>query len=623
VPVHHAKDEVVDLDVLENPPASCGHLLRDRVRATPTGEAYQYFRGEELEHRTWQETWDEVVVWAAALVDLGIETGDRVAICAATRIEWVWANWGILLAGAATTTVYSSSNAEAVAFILADSGSRIVFAEDAGQVEKLRVRRHQIPDVAAVVVLDGEAGGRSVSYDDWVISLDDFLARGRAALARDAGVVDRRLEGLTPDSLSTIIYTSGTTGNPKGAELPHRALVYEGVAVRSIGILGPDDLQYLWLPLAHVFGNTLVMIAVATGCPTCVDGRIDLIVPNLAVVRPTWMGAAPRIFEKAYAAVEATLAEATGVKAKLGTWAFSVGRRMAEAKEAGATPSPALRAQYALADRLVLSRVRERFGGRVRFFISGSARLDPKLSWWFAGIGMPILEGYGLTETAAATCVNRPLPGCHQHGSIGWPLPRTQARIAEDGELLIKGPGVMTRYHGQPEATDAVFTEDEFFHTGDIGEIDERGFVRITDRKKDVFKTSGGKYVSPAIIEARFKAVCPVAGQFVVVGNERNYAAALVTLDPDSISAWAKENGLGHLGYSELVSSPEVRALVEGYVEELNEGLNRWERIKRFAILDHDLTIESGDLTPSLKLRRRRVIAKYADVVDEMYAAER
>lgn len=621
--VQYAKDEVVDLDILDHRPASCGHLLRDRVRETPHTEAYQFPRGEELEHRTWQETWDEVCVWAAALVDLGIETGDRVAIAAATRIEWVWANWGIMLAGAATTTVYASSNAEAVAFILRDSGSRVVFAEDAAQVEKLRVRRHEMPDVVAVVVFDAESDGRRVEFDDWVMSLEDFRARGEAALARDVGLVERRLDGLTAESLSTIIYTSGTTGNPKGAELMHEALVYEGVAVKSTGMLGPDDLQYLWLPLAHVFGNVLLMLAVASGSPTYVDGRIDQIVPNLAVIRPTWMGAAPRIFEKAYAAVEGTLAEAGGVKAKLAAWAFGVGRRMAEVAEEGETPSPALRAQHAVADRLVLSTIRQRFGGRVRFFISGSARLDPALSWWFAGAGMQIIEGYGLTETSAATCVNRPLPGCHQHGSIGWPLPGTTIRIAEDGEVLVKGPGVMTRYHGQPEATAEAFTSDGFFRTGDIGEIDEHGFVRITDRKKDVFKTSGGKYISPALIEARFKSICPVAGQFVVVGNERNYPAALVTLDPPAIEAWAAENGLGGRSYSEIVGSPQVHDLVERYVDELNEGLNRWERIKRFAILDHDLTIDSGDLTPSLKLRRRRVIEKYSDVVDDLYAAER
>ncbi|WP_312720717.1 long-chain fatty acid--CoA ligase [Mobilicoccus sp.] len=620
--VQNAKDEVLDLDVLNHRPASCGHMLRDRVSESPSAVAYQFLRGEDMQNLTWQQAWDEVKVWAAGLVALGVETGDRVSIAATTRIEWVWANWGIMLSGGATTTVYATSNAEGVSFIVRDSGSRVVFAEDGGQVEKLRVRRHEMPDVTAVVVFDAETDGRRVEFDDWVISLEDFLARGRDLLQEDAGVVDRRVDGLTPDSLSTIIYTSGTTGNPKGAELTHEALVYEAVSVKSTGLLGPDDLQYLWLPLAHVFGNVLLMLAVASGCPTYVDGRIDRIVPNLAVVRPTWMGAAPRIFEKAYAAVDATLSEASGAKAKIASWSFAVGRRMAEVRQAGESPSKALTAQYALADRLVFGKIRERFGGRVKFFISGSARLDPKLSWWFASVGMPIIEGYGLTETSAATCVNRPTPGAHQHGSIGWPLPGTSIRIAEDGEVLVKGPGVMTCYHGQPEATAEAFTPDGYFRTGDIGEVDEFGFVRITDRKKDVFKTSGGKYVSPALIEARFKSVCPVAGQFVVVGNERNYPAALVTLDPPAIEVWAQENGLGDKEYADIVATQEVHDLVARYVEEVNEGLNRWERVKRFAILDHDLTVDTGDLTPSLKLRRRKVLEKYADVVDGLYAAE-
>ncbi len=620
--VRSASDEAVSHDSIAARPPSCPHLLRACVESAPGHEAYQYFRGEDLVHVTWQETWDEVATWAAALVDLGVEVGDRVAILANTRIEWVWANWGIMLAGAATTTVYASSNAEAAAYILADSGSRVVFAEDAGQVEKLRVRRHQLPDVMAVVVID-EAGVTDLDSDDWVMSLSTFLERGRARAQAEPGVIDSRVAHLTPESLATIIYTSGTTGDPKGAELTHDALVYEGWAVKNIDILGTEDLQYLWLPLAHVFGNVLLMIAVATGSPTCVDGRIDKIVPNLAIVRPTWMGAAPRIFEKAYAAVNATLGEATGPKARLVEWAFSVGRKVAAAAEKDVRVSPALTAQHAIADRLVFAKVRERFGGRVRFFISGSARLDPELSWWFATVGMQIIEGYGLTETSAATCVNRPLRGAHQHGSIGWPLPGTQTRIDDDGELLVKGPGVLRRYHNKPEATAEAFTEDGFFRTGDIGEIDENGFVRITDRKKDVFKTSGGKYVSPANIEARFKSICPYAGQFIVIGNDRNYASALVTLDPDSIGAWAKEHGHGEEDYATLVTSEPVRELVQGYIDELNSGLNRWETIKRFTILDHDLTIESGDLTPSLKLRRRNVLKKYADKVDELYSGDK
>ncbi len=617
--VMNARDEHVDWAILESRPASCAHLLRGRVEASPNAEAYQYFRGEQLEHVTWREAWSEFEAWAAGLVDLGVEMGDRVAIVSATRKEWVWANWGIMLAGAATTTVYASSNAEAVSFIVTDSGSRVVFAEDVAQVEKLRVRRHEMPDVLAVVVFDSESDGRRVEFDDWVISLDDFVARGRARLAAEAGVIDARIDALTPESLSTIIYTSGTTGHPKGAELTHDALVYEGVAVEAVDLIRPDDLQYLWLPLAHVFGNVLLMIAVATGSPTCVDGRIDQIVPNLAVVRPTWMGAAPRIFEKAYAAVEANLDGSGKVKATLAAWAFAVGRRMAAVREEDAMPSPVLRAQHALADRLVLAKVRERFGGRVRFFISGSARLDPELSWWFATVGMPIIEGYGLTETSAATCVNRPAAGRHRHGSVGWPLPGTEVRIADDGEVLVKGPGVMARYHGQPEATSEVFTDDGFFRTGDVGEVDDRGFVRITDRKKDVFKTSGGKYISPATIESRFKGICPVVGQFVVVGNERNYAAALVTLDPQALEQWAAEHGHGGRDYADLATSQEARDLVQHYVDELNAGLNQWETIKRFTILDHDLTVDSGDLTPSLKLRRRSVIRKYSDTVDALY----
>ncbi|MDO5629531.1 MAG: long-chain fatty acid--CoA ligase [Mobilicoccus sp.] len=618
--VQNAKNEAYNSSLIEGRPPSCAHLLQQRVKATPSADGYLFFEGEDLVHVSWQQTWDEVSTWAAGLIDLGVEMGERVAICSSTRKEWIWANWGIMLAGAATTTVYPTSHAEAVSYILGDSGSRVVFAEDMGQVEKLRVRRHELPDVVAVVVFDLGAEERHGALDDWVMSLDQLIERGRARLEAEPNLVQSRIDALTPESLSTIIYTSGTTGNPKGAELTHDSLVYEGVATASIAILSDDDLAYLWLPLSHVFGNVLIMIAVATGSPTCVDGRIDRIVPNLAIVKPTWMGAAPRIFEKAYAGVNATLGEATGAKAKLIAWAFGVGRKVAEHEEAGKAIPAGLKAQHRIADKLVFSKIKERFGGRIRLFISGSARLEPELSWWFRSVGLPITEGYGLTETSAATTVNRLDPGTHKHGSIGWPLPGTDIKIAEDGEVLVKGPGVMKGYHNKPDATAEAFTEDGYFRTGDIGEIDENGFVSITDRKKDVFKTSGGKYISPSLIEARFKQLCPYVGQFLVVGDQRNYAVALVTLDPEAAAKWAEANGMSGASYEEIVTSDKARQMVQGYIDELNAGLNRWETIKKFTLLENDLTVDSGDLTPSMKLRRRAVSSKYEDTIEALYA---
>ena len=376
-------------------------------------------------------------------------------------------------------------------------------------------------------------------------------------------------------------------------------------------------MQYMWLPLAHVFGKQITLLTLATGMSVAVDGRLDKIVDNLAVVRPTFMCAAPRIFEKVYSKISLTMADEGGAKAKLFAWASGVARRWSVEEQAGRTPSAGLKLQHALADKLVFSKIRERFGGRIRFFISGSAALNADVAAWFNGAGVTILEGYGMTETSACATVNRPY--ANRLGSVGWPAPRTEIRIAEDGEILMRGPGIMQGYHNNPEATAEALTEDGWLHSGDIGEIDERGFVRVTDRKKDLFKTSNGKYVAPSQVESTFKGLCPYVGQILVHGADRNFVTALITLDPEAIQPWAEANGLGGRDYTEIVSSAQARDMVQSYVDELNEGLNRWERIGRFRILDHDLTVEGGELTPSLKLRRKVVAERYQDVLEDMY----
>jgi long-chain acyl-CoA synthetase len=292
---------------------------------------------------------------------------------------------------------------------------------------------------------------------------------------------------------------------------------------------------------------------------------------------------------------------------------------MRDVLERGETPSASLSRKHALATKLVLHKIQERFGGRVRIMISGSAPLNAEVAKWFGAAGLLLVEGYGLTETSSGTTVNLGTPGSYAYGSVGWPMPGTDVKIAEDGEILVNGPGVMRGYHNQPEATAEVIDADGWFHTGDIGRIDDRGFVYVTDRKKDFFKTSGGKYIAPAEIEAKFKGMCVYVSQFLVHGAGHNYATALVTLDPDAITTWAAANGMAGKSYAEIVSSDEARELVQGYIDKLNDSLNRWETIKKFTILDHDLTIEMGDLTPSMKLRRRAVVDKYKDKLEALY----
>ena len=617
MPLMSRADQPVRQEVLDDRATSVGELFRRRVADSPDAPAYLYFPegSTTLTTLTWRETDDIVRRWAAGLISLGVQLEDRVAIASTTRVEWVLADLAIICAGGATTTVYPTTIAEDVAYILSDSGSEIVFAEDAAQVAKLQQVRSQIPGVRQVIALTGPG-----SDDGWVITTDELAERGAEWLEATPDLVDSRIDQLGPESLAVVIYTSGTTGRPKGVRLVQDSVVYEGAVIDAIGTLTKDDLQFLWLPLSHVFGKMLLATGLQIGFPTAVDGRVDKIVENMGVIKPTFMAGPPRIFEKAHGRILLMFAGEKGVKKKLIDWALKVGGEMRDVLARGEQPSPGLNRRHALATKLVLHKVQERFGGRVRFMISGSAPLNADVARWFGSVGLLVQEGYGLTETSSGTTVNPPDHGSYQYGSVGWPLPGTEVRIAdEDGEILVKGPGVMRGYHNNPEATAEVLTEDGWFHTGDIGRIDERGFLYVTDRKKDVFKTSGGKFIAPAEIEARFKGLCPFVSQFLVHGAGHNYATALVTLDPDAIAAWAPTVGLEGKSYAEVVLSPQARALVQGYVDRLNDGLNRWETIKKFTILDKDLTVEEGDLTPSMKLRRKAVTEKHQAELDAMY----
>ncbi|QIM20492.1 long-chain fatty acid--CoA ligase [Phycicoccus sp. HDW14] len=610
-------DEPVDHAVLENRAQSVAHLFRDRVAASGDRPAFLHAivsdAGDEWVTTSWRELDVVVRELAAGIIALGVEPEDRVAIASGTRYEWALADLANMLAGAATTTIYPTTIADDVAFILSDSGTRVVFAENSEQLEKLRAIRDRIPGVGRVVLMEGVPDA-----DDWTLTFDQLRQLGREYLAGDPQAVDVRADAIRPDQLATIIYTSGTTGRPKGVRLLHSAWTYEGAATEAIDILTEDDVQYLWLPLAHVFGKNLLTLPLQIGFATAIDGRIDKIVDNLAVVKPTFMGAAPRIFEKAFARIQMMMEGEGGVKHTLFKAASATGREVSILREQGKNPSGLLARKHALLDKLVASKIRERFGGNIRFFISGSAALNQDVARWFDGMGMLIAEGYGMTETSAASFVNR--TKAYRYGTVGWPLPGIEVRIAEDGEILMRGPGNMQGYHNNPDATAETIDAEGWLHTGDIGELDERGFLRITDRKKDLFKTSGGKYVAPSIIESTFKGLCPYASQLVVHGADRNFVSALITLDVDAMAGWAAQNGMAGRPYAEVVSSEACRTMVQGYVDELNAGLNRWEQVKKFTILESDLSVEDGELTPSLKLKRKVVADKYKDLLDAHYS---
>jgi long-chain acyl-CoA synthetase len=568
---------------------------------------------------TWAEVGGRARSIAAGLHALGVRPEDRVAILAGTRVEWILADLGIMLAGAATTTVYPTTEPEDAVFIVRDSGSKVVFAENAVQAAKLAGA--DLPEVRAVVLFEGEgesAAGPHEGTGDKLETLDELQQRGAETLKKDDQLIEGIVKDIDADQLATLIYTSGTTGRPKGVELTHGGWVWQGQTQADMGLLTTDDLQYLWLPLAHSFGKTLLCGIVATGIPTYVDGRVDKLVELLPKVRPTLMCAAPRVFEKVYNRAVTTAQDAGGAKLRIFHWAVGVGRRTVAERQAGREPSALLKLQHGIADKLVFAKLRERLGGRMRGMVSGAAPLAKDIAEFFHAAGLPIYEGYGLTETSAGSFINRE----HQArlGTVGPAIGDLQCRLDTDGEILLKGRPVMRGYHNLPDETAAAFTDDGWFRTGDIGELDADGFLRITDRKKDLIKTSGGKYVAPSHIEGLFKSICPYTSQALVIGQARNFCTMLVTLDPDAIAGWVEGGPLEGKSYAEIAAAPETQDLIAGYVKELNNRLNRWETIKKFTLLPRDLSIEDGEITPSMKVKRRAVEQSFAGDIEGMYA---
>ncbi|MBA2949191.1 AMP-dependent synthetase/ligase [Streptomyces himalayensis] len=621
--------------LIENRPPSVATLFLERVAATPDAEAYRYpvpsSSGEgpdEWKSLSWAQAAERVYAIAAGLIELGVQPEERVALASSTRVEWILSDLGILCAGAATTTVYPQTNAEESAFILSDSDSRVLIAEDAAQLAKAREKRAELPGLTHVVVIDPK--GVEAAADEpegWVLTLAELEVRGAAYLEKNPDLIKKKVSAITADQLATLIYTSGTTGRPKGVRLPQDNWSYMAKAIAATGLVAADDVQYLWLPLAHVFGKVLTSGQIEVGHVTAVDGRIDKIIENLPVVQPTYMAAVPRIFEKVYNGVAAKARAGGPAKYKIFQWASEVAREYAKVtqdnfRRTGTASAPfGLSAKHKIADALVYSKLREAFGGRLRACVSGSVALAPEIGYFFSGAGIHILEGYGLTESSAASFVN---PGeAYRTGTVGKPLPGCEVRIAEDGEILLRGPGIMEGYHGLPEKTAEVLEPDGWFHTGDIGELSPDGYLKITDRKKDLFKTSGGKYIAPTEIEGQFKAVCPYTSNIVVLGADRNFCSALIALDEAAILGWAAENGLGGKSYAEVVAAPETVELIDGYVQKMNEGLQRWQTIKKFKLLPRDLDVEHGELTPSLKLKRPVVEREYQHLIEEMYAGAR
>ena len=602
------------------PPAQLGDLRQDeprtavamwkrRVARTPDRVAFRHHEGDAWRSVTFAEADTAAREIAAGFIAMGLRPGDRVCLLSQTRLEWVLCDLGILLAGGVTVPIYASNTAEQCEFIIRDAGAKILLVEDDGQRDKLLPLRDRLFTVTGAVQLAGAVTGAGTNLGDFVRPLAALRAAGRDWLGAPGHDLDAQAETLGPESMFTIVYTSGTTGVPKGVVLTHENLTSAICsAIRAMHVDDGDE-QYLFLPLAHILGRELEWAGIESGYVTIFSRGTASIKDDLVATHPTFMAGVPRIFEKFYAGVQGALGQGSAVKRRLAAWAIGVGRARAAAARAGRAGGGG--PGHWLADKLVLSKLRARLGlDRCRFLISGGAPLAAEIAEFFQAAGLLVLEGYGLTETTSAAHLNR--LDRFRFGTVGPALDVVETKIAEDGEILLRGPSVFRQYYNNPAATAETVEPDGWFHSGDIGVIED-GFLRITDRKKDLIVTAGGKKVAPQPIENALKAASSLVSQVLFYGDKRPYCVALVTLSEEAAKRFGGQSG------PELAESAELKAALQKDIDSVNAKLASFERIKRFAILPQDLTEASGDLTPKLSVKRKVVIDKYRAVLEELY----
>jgi long-chain acyl-CoA synthetase len=570
--------------------------------------------GTSWQDVSWQALSDRVRNIAKGLLTLGVQVGDRVAILANSRAEWVQCDLSILAVAGITVPIYPSSTEEQTAYILHDSEVTLVFADTPDQVAKLLQVWPHLPTLRQIILMCGQPATRHPH----LLSLEDLMAQGAAA-AEQSAVLEARLHNLTPAHEATYVYTSGTTGPPKGVVQTHGNHLF---MVQSCGQIIPaqeGDVHLLFLPLAHSFARLEEFLGLYVGLTTAFAESLEALAQNMREVRPMLVFSVPRVYEKIYARVLAAGTSGTPLKQAIFQWCVRVGKQVSAHRQRQQPIPSRLRLQYTLAHKLVFHKLQQSVGGRLRCFISGGAPLAQEIAEFFHAAGMLILEGYGLTETCPALTVNR--YNHYKFGTVGLALPGVEIRLAPDGEILARGPNIAKGYYKRPQETAEVFQNDGWFASGDIGELDTAGFLRITDRKKDLIVTSGGKNIAPQNLENLLKTDRYIS-QAMVYGDRRNYLTAVLTLDLEEAAQYAQAHGISYNRPEELATHPQIRQLLAQRVEQHNQHLASYETIKKFIIAPTDFTQEGGELTPTLKVKRKVVTQKYQAQLNQLYTAE-
>lgn len=587
-------------------------LFRNRSQEYATLTRWRQRKGGQSIAATGAENQTQVNEIIAGLHTLGATKGDTVGILANTSSDWLQTDWANFSLGAVTVTIYPSLMADTIAFIINDAQVKYLFIENKEQYEKLLTVRSELEGIEKVIVYNPA----DMPPDDWVMSLADLrkLHTGTAA-ERDA-LAAKFAGEISRDDLATIVYTSGTTGNPKGAMLTHGSFLAQCEALRDrLPQLQPGDSDLMFLPAAHIFGRAQHVIGVDRGLNTAITESVKTVLDDVQAIKPMFFFSVPRIYEKIFSTAKAR-AEAKPATAKIFNWAISVGRQMSNIKQNKQQPGVLLKLQYALADKLVLSKVRNLLGGNIKFAITGGAPLDLEILEFFNGAGVLLLEGWGLTETAAGATVNSPT--AYRLGTVGQAIKGCEIKLAEDGEILLRGPMVLTGYYNSPDKT-AEAIQDGWFHTGDIGTLDADGFLKIVDRKKDLLITSAGKNIAPQAVEAAFKNSTYIS-QCAVYGDRKPYLVALLTLDREALDLWAQREGI-QLD-ADAHNHPKVRELIAAEAKAANGSLASFEQIKYYDLLAEDFSVENGLLTPTLKVRRKHIHEQFKPTYEGLYRAK-